>query len=98
MEKATYQAPQGLADMPDAEAPALEIELETDEPMDEETAPTAIGHDDNLVEVLDEATLVRLRADVMDDIRNDLNGRKDWEETLTEGISLLGMRYEKMSE
>jgi len=100
MDKSLYTAPQGLADMPDAEAPALEIELESEMPEEGEPteAVTPPGHDENLAETIEESVLATLRSEILEDVRNDLNTRKDWEQTLTEGIKLLGMRYEEMNE
>jgi hypothetical protein len=100
MDKAAYGAPQGLGDMPDAEEVAVEFELESEleEGGPEAEMPAPPSHDANLVDTLEESVVVRLRGDVLEDVRNDINGRKDWEDTLTDGIKLLGMRYEEMSE
>jgi hypothetical protein len=101
MDKSLMQAPEGIADMPDAEETAVEFELESEQPEEgaEPEEPAApISHDMNLVDALDEGVVTRLRSDIMEDVRNDLMTRKEWEEMLVEGISLLGMSYQKMSE
>jgi hypothetical protein len=102
MDKSIYQAPLGIADIenPDqiVEEVDFEVEGEDDGMEEERDFSIDIAHDDNLVDVLPEEKITRVRSDLMVDIDNDLLTRKEWEETLIEGMALLGMRYEDMNE
>jgi hypothetical protein len=99
MDKSIYQAPLGIADIenPDEIVEEVDFEVEGDE-MDEGEMAPVVNHDDNLAETLPDDVVNRVRSDLMVDIDNDLLTRKEWEETLVEGMALLGMRYEDMTE
>lgn len=100
MDKAIYQAPQGIAEIEnDALIELDDIEVEGAESEAEEAGVSVdVPHDANLVEYLDEAKVGSIKADLLVDIENDKLARKEWEETLTEGLALLGMRYQDVTE
>ena len=106
IDKALYQAPQGLPagedddegieiEIVDPEAvhiegPGFEIDIEKGEDVEDFNA--------NLVEELPSDVLETLASDLQDDINNDLAARKDWEDTYKEGLTLLGLKYEERTE
>lgn len=64
-----------------------------------ETMPTAAeGFYANLVGTLDPADLAEVRSYVLDSVEADKNSRKDWEDTYTKGLDLLGLKNEKRTE
>jgi len=104
MDKALYQAPQGLEAL--AEEPALEIEIE-----DLESVKIGIGgleleiskgvdggFNDNLAEEMGANELQSLASDLLDDYEADINSRKDWLDTYVKGLRLLGLKYEERTE
>jgi hypothetical protein len=109
IEKGLYAAPQGMDDM--EEQPELEIEVVNPEMVTlddgsveitiipgEETDENGVPFDANLAEFIDERTLQSMSGDLLEAYKNDLASRKDWEETYTEGIKLLGLKYEERTE
>ena len=78
--------------------------VEVDLPDEEVTEVTVVVMDEdesfsqNLAEVIPETVLASLASDLMDDIRIDKNSRKDWEQTVTDGMSLMGMKIEEKTE
>lgn len=56
--------------------------------------PSLEGHDENLAESLQKSVLDRISAELMEDIEEDINSRKDWEEGLAEAIELLGIKID----
>lgn len=55
---------------------------------------TKTGHDANLALTLDETYLDTLASDLLQAIEEDLQSRRDWEETFNKGIDLLGLKIE----
>jgi hypothetical protein len=53
---------------------------------------------DNLAETLEDSELTRISSDLLGDYDNNKNGRKDWEETYSKGLELLGFKYEERAE
>ena len=114
MDKALYQAPTGLDEINEAsETPDLDIEVEDEgtellSPEDMEGlfgegggSPTDLATADfeaNLAELLSEDELHRLAGDLMEDIENDLRSRTDWEKTYADGIKLLGLKPEEVTD
>ena len=95
IDKALYQQPMGIDALGEQESP-LEIEIVDPEEVtigmdgveititpgegdDEE------GFDDNLAEYIKSGALQSLAGDLVSDIDNDKNGRKDWEKTYVDG-------------
>jgi hypothetical protein len=105
MDKALYQAPQGLSALsePDLEieienpdevrigADGMEIVLRPDDETDED-------FDANLAEFMDDSDLQSLGEDLVEDFGKDINDRKDWMQTYVEGLKLLGLKYEDRTE
>jgi hypothetical protein len=107
IEKSLYELPQGL----EAAAAAMEpIEIEIEDPeavrigidgLEIELTPkkeTADDFDANLAEYLDERELAQICGDLLGDVESDVSSRKDWMQTYTDGIELLGMKLEERSE
>ena len=108
IEKSLYQAPRGLVeDVQDTLGePDIEIEIEDPESVKIEMdgLELLIKPDEkedfyaNLAEEIDPSELDSLGGDLLQDIRNDLDSRKDWEKTYKEGLVLLGLKYEERTE
>jgi hypothetical protein len=107
IEKSLYELPQGL----EAAAAVMEpIEIEIEDPeavrigidgLEIELTPkkeTADDFDANLAEYLDERELAQICGDLLGDVESDVSSRKDWMQTYTDGIELLGMKLEERSE
>jgi len=102
IDKALYQAPQGIAAI---DAPDIEIEI-----IDPEAVHLNIGdleidigkeEDDftaNLAEEISEQVLSELAGDLIGDFENDVSSRKDWIQTYVDGLELLGLKIEERSE
>ena len=59
---------------------------------------SAPEHDSNLAEFIDETELEKISSDLLSDYLNDKDTRKDWEQGYTEGLDLLGFKYEDRSQ
>lgn len=103
-DKSLYQAPAGL----DALAQDAEpIEIEVVDPAqvnmhvgdtDISMTPTEPDFAANLAEEADESALASLAEELIGDIDNDKESRKDWEKAYVDGIKLLGLQYEERTE
>ena len=105
IDKALYATPMGLAAPAE---PAIEIEIEnpdsvtvgvdgleiTLEPGDE--GPE--DFDANLAEYMDEGALQTLAGQLISDVDEDIQSRKDWESAYSEGLKLLGLKVEERTE
>lgn len=69
----------------------VEIELEPGR-------ETAEDFDANLAEFIDDGELSSIAGELLSDYDNDINSRKDWEETYADGLKLLGLKYEERTE
>ena len=110
VDKALTRAPQGIEeDIGLMEGPELEIEIEDPEAVRigidgmplleiEEADEDAEDFYENLAEKIEPDELDILGSDLLEDIKNDLGSRKDWEDTYKEGITLLGLKYEERTE
>lgn len=108
IDKALYAAPVGLEAMTGAETePVIEIEIENPEGVTVGIDGVEIdlmpetedgGFDENIAEVLDEGTLSEIAGELLGDYDNDLNGRKDWEQSYVDGLKLLGLKIEERTE
>ena len=107
IDKALYGLPQGL----EAESANMEpIEIEIEDPesvkigidgLEIEIEPEEESADDfdaNLAEYLDEGYLSTICNDLLGDVEGDVSSRKEWMQTYTDGIELLGMKIEIRSE
>lgn len=109
IEKGLYQAPMGIDD---GEAPELEIEVVNPDmvtlddgsveitiiPGQEDDEDSDIPFDANLAEYMNESEITSLASDLIADYDNDIASRKDWEQAYTDGIKLLGLKYEERTE
>jgi hypothetical protein len=106
IDKALYEAPQGLAGI-DPQQPTMEIEivnpesvhigldgLEIDLEQDKEKEDFA----DNLAEHMDEGALAELAGDLVGDFDSDVDSRRDWIQTYVDGLDLLGLKIDERSE
>lgn len=105
IDKALYEAPQGLASI--EQAPPVEIEIEDPESVkinmggleiDIEKAEDEEEFNKNLADELDEGTLNQLAGDLIGDFDSDIAARKDWIQTYVDGLELLGLKIEERSE
>jgi len=106
MDRALYQAPQGLEALTSQE-PDIEIEIVDPEAvrikaggMEIEIEPGEGGDDfgANLAEEMDERQLATLASDLLEDYEADISSRKDWLDTYVKGLKLLGLKYETRTE
>jgi hypothetical protein len=107
IEKSMYALPQGLEAAAAMQDP-IEIEIEDPESvtigidgLEIEIKPEEESADDfdaNLAEYLDERELAQICGDLLGDVESDVSSRKDWMQTYTDGIELLGMKLEERSE
>jgi len=103
IDKALYEAPQGLGSLTEAEP--IEVEIVDPEEVNI-SGPGFEMHmekkeaefDANLVEDMDEARLMSLAYDLLDDVEEDMRSRKDWLDVYIRGLKLLGLKYEERSE
>ena len=107
IEKSMYELPQGL----EAAAASMEpIEIEIEDPesvkigidgLEIEIEPeeeTADDFDANLAEYIDKGYLAQMCNELLGDVEGDVSSRKEWMQTYTDGIELLGMKIEIRSE
>ena len=105
-DKALYSAPVGLED--EDESP-IEIEIVDPEEVhigldglqidiEKEDEDADIDFNANLAEHVDAGKLATLASDLEEDISNDKASRKDWERAYTDGLKLLGLKYEERTE
>jgi hypothetical protein len=106
MDKALYEAPQGLDQLGAAEEP-IEIEIEDPEAVrikagDVEVEIEPTEDDDefskNLAEDIPEDVLASLATELIGDYESDVSARKDWVQTYVDGLELLGLKIEERTE
>ena len=106
MDKALYEAPQGLDQLGEMEEP-IEIEIEDPESVrigmgDTEIEIESTEEDDefskNLAEDIPEDVLASLASELIGDFDTDVSARKDWIQTYVDGLELLGLKIEERTE
>ena len=107
IDKALYEAPQGIEDLAQNEEP-IEIEIENPDAvtigidgMEITLEPETESEDDfnaNLAEYMDEQELAQIAGDLIGDFDDDIASRKDWIQTYVDGLELLGLKIEERSE
>ena len=106
MDKALYEAPQGLDQLGAAEEP-IEIEIEDPEAVrikagDVEIEIEPTEDDDefskNLAEDIPDDVLAALASELIGDYESDVSARKDWVQTYVDGLELLGLKIEERTE
>ena len=106
MDKALYQAPQGLSALAE---PDLEIEIEDPESVSigmgdieidlkPNKKQTGEDFDANLADFMDDGELDSLGAELVEDFGKDVMDRRDWIKTYVDGLKLLGLNYEERTE
>jgi hypothetical protein len=94
IEKSIHLAAPGIAAGTPNE-PTIEIELEIEgQPLEVPEEEEAQDFYANLAEGMDDRMLSSLAGDLLKNIKDDLNARRDWEKMCVEGINLLGLKYE----
>jgi hypothetical protein len=108
IEKSLYQAPRGIVEDVEDTLGEPDIEIEIEDP--ESVKISADGLEllidpdtesdfyENLAEEIDDSELESLSGELLQNIQNDLESRKDWEKTYKEGLILLGLKYEERTE
>ena len=103
IDKALYQAPEGIDALAENEVP-LEIEIvSVEEGGDfmEPLTPEGEENDDfyaNIAEEIDDRVLATMASDLISDFESDIGARKDWIQTYVDGLELLGLKIEERSE
>ena len=105
IEKSLYELPKGLEA---AMAEPVEIEIEDPESvtigldgLEIQIKPEEESADDfdaNLAEYISDGQLSQIAGDLLGDIDSDIGARKEWMQTYTDGIELLGMKIEERTE
>jgi len=104
IEKALYEAPQGL---PAIDEQPVEIEIHDPEAVDIHTADADIHIEKervdedfgkNLAEDINEGVLAQIAGDLAGDFDADVDSRKDWVQTYVDGLELLGLKIEERNE
>lgn len=111
IEKSLYALPLGIGALGEDQAPELEIEIVNPERVTladgsieitlipgGDAQAGDIAFDANLAEHLSDSELAELVGDLISDYDNDISSRRDWEQAYTEGIKLLGLKYEERME
>jgi hypothetical protein len=101
IEKALYELPAGLGAI-DSQEPDLEIEIEDPESVTInglEIAKQDLDEgddefDENLAERMNDGELAMIAGEILGDIDSDISSRKDWMQTYTDGLELLGLKIE----
>jgi hypothetical protein len=95
-------APMGLdslADIPEDDTPAVEIEIGVeDELTDGGDEPIEGEFGANLAEEMDEGMLTTLASELVELVDADIAARKDWVDMYVRGLEVLGMKYEERTE
>lgn len=66
-----------------------------DEEIDQVPEQPEVPFDANLVDYLDRSELRELAGDVIESVSADKESRKEWEQTYTEGLKYLGMKFDE---
>lgn len=110
MDKALYQAPEGLAGLEEVEVGIelpddgeLEIEMLEDGGVEitleaEKAGKEGSEFDANLADELDSDVLESLASELTDAVEADIRSRGDWADTYVKGLEVLGFDYEERTE
>ena len=97
-------APKGVTSIEIEEAPIGDNITEMDDgsvvigEIEEQIAPIQVPFNANLAEFMDDADLGRISTEIVSEIQEDINSRKEWEDQYKNGLELLGMNYEDRAE
>jgi hypothetical protein len=81
----------GITELEDGSAIIGEMQEQLD-------IPVSIPFDANLADYIEDGELGTIASDIVGEIENDIQSRKDWEEQYKSGLELLGMNYEDRAE
>jgi hypothetical protein len=88
-----------------SDEPAIEIEIEDPESvsisldgLEIDLMPEEPEFDANLAELIDESELQKISSDLLGQVDDDINSRKDWADMFVKGLEVLGMKYEERAE
>jgi hypothetical protein len=87
------QTPAGLTEVTENEDGSVDINFD---PTKNLSAVTEFGA--NLAEVIDEQILNKLGSELYQDIQSYKDSRADWEKAYTQGLDLLGFKYESRTQ
>lgn len=109
IDKSLNKLPAGEEQLPEMDS--IEIVVEGEEVLDgteidlsdsPDVVPKSVKNmlpfNSNIAEILSEKTLLLLGSTLLEDIEDDLQSRKDWEETYKKGLGLLGLKIEERTE
>jgi hypothetical protein len=82
----------------DETTPVIEIEIEGNEDGEIEIEIKEPTFEENLADELSSKELLSIADEVLENIRIDMDSRKDWERTYADGIRLLGLKMEERTE
>ena len=68
------------------------------EAMAGESQEEQIAHDDNLAEFLDDGYLGEMSSDLRASYEDDMESRSEWEQTYTQGLDQLGVKYDERTQ
>ena len=97
-------APQGATSIEIEEAELAPNVTEMDDgsvvigELEEQIAPIQVPFNANLAEFIDDTELGRISSDLVGEVQEDINSRKEWEDQYKSGLELLGMNYEDRAE
>ena len=107
IDKSLFQQPAGLEELAGAEEP-IEIEIIDPEAVNidmgdmeisiEKGEPSIDDFDANLAEFIPENLMSTMITELVADIENDRNSRKEWEKAYVTGLKLLGLQIEERTE
>ena len=66
--------------------------------LEEQIAPIQVPFNANLAEFIDDTELGRISSELVSEVQEDINSRKEWEDQYKSGLELLGMNYEDRAE
>ena len=66
--------------------------------LEEQIAPIQVPFNANLAEFVEETELGRISSEIVNEVQEDINSRKEWEDQYKSGLELLGMNYEDRAE
>ena len=103
MEKSLYAAPQGMSSMPAQEVQDIEFSIEGEDAVPQgvglvvvEVAESSFG--ENLAEKMEDGELASISTELLEAIEADIESRKEWTDTFTKGLEVLGMKYEERTQ
>tara|TARA_R110000868_G_scaffold109630_3_gene297877 strand:+ start:991 stop:3528 length:2538 start_codon:yes stop_codon:yes gene_type:complete len=106
IDKALYQAPQGIEQIAEEEEP-IEITVEDPEALSISGPGFEIDmveeededkFNENLAETMEESELLKLSGELVGEYEADVASRKEWIQTYVDGLELLGMKTEDRTE